>query len=34
MEKIIESLGYSGIGGKKSSGYGKYKFFDDFIEFK
>ena len=27
MEKIIESLGYSGIGGKKSSGYGKYKFF-------
>ena len=32
MEKIIESLGYSGIGGKKSSGYGKYKFFDDFIE--
>lgn len=32
IEPIIKSLGYSGIGGKKSSGYGKYEFFDDAIE--
>ena len=29
IEPIIESLGYSGIGGKKSSGYGKYSFGED-----
>ena len=25
FDKIVESLGYSGIGGKRSSGYGKFK---------
>lgn len=31
FDKIIESLGYSGIGGKRTSGYGKFEV-DDVIE--
>ena len=29
LEDLIKSLGYTGIGGKHSSGYGKYEFADD-----
>ena len=29
LDKLIKSLGYSGIGGKHSSGYGKYEFAGD-----
>ena len=32
IEPLIESLGYSGIGAKKSSGYGKYEFDEDPLE--
>jgi len=32
FDKIITSLGYSGIGGKRTSGYGKFKLRDDTIE--
>lgn len=32
FESIIESLGVSGIGGKRSSGYGKFELADDPIE--
>lgn len=29
LSELVESLGYSGIGGKRSSGYGKYQLADD-----
>ena len=32
IEELVLQLGLSGIGGKRSSGYGKYEFFDDCIE--
>lgn len=32
MQSLIEQLGYSGVGGKRSSGYGKYELADDYIE--
>lgn len=32
LMRVIESLGYSGIGGKRSSGYGKFHFADDYVE--
>ena len=32
MEDILQCLGYTGIGGKRSSGYGKFELADDPIE--
>lgn len=32
VENLLENLGYSGIGGKRSSGYGKFKLADDRLE--
>ncbi len=32
FRQILTLLGYSGIGGKRSSGYGKFHLYDDFIE--
>lgn len=32
LERLVISLGYNGIGGKRSSGYGKYELFDDQFE--
>lgn len=32
LQRIFTLLGYSGIGGKRSSGYGKFHLYDDFIE--
>lgn len=32
LEKLLQSLGYSGIGGKRSSGYGKFEVAEDKIE--
>ncbi len=32
LNKTMESLGYSGIGGKRTSGYGKFKLKDDLLE--
>lgn len=30
LSRVLESLGYSGIGGERSSGYGKFEIVDDF----
>lgn len=32
VERLIEGLGYSGIGGRRSSGYGKFELREDLIE--
>lgn len=32
LTQLLESLGYSGIGGKRSSGYGKFELADDKLE--
>ena len=32
IQNFIELLGYSGIGGKKSSGYGKFELLDDILD--
>ena len=32
MSELVASLGYAGIGGKRSSGYGKYELADDYFE--
>ena len=32
LNELIVLLGYSGIGGKRSSGYGKYELADDYFE--
>ena len=32
LQALTEFLGYSGVGGKRSSGYGKFSFFDDVFE--
>ena len=32
FQRILESLGYSGIGGKRSSGYGHITLYDDILE--
>ena len=32
LEKLLELLGYSGIGGKRSSGYGKFELYEDPLE--
>ena len=32
VEKLVESLGYAGIGGRRSSGYGKFELPEDSIE--
>ena len=32
IERLVEGLGYSGIGGRRSSGYGKFELCEDLIE--